>query len=81
MNEGERKFIAEVIANGNVYTAIGQVAPVVGSTYTCNVLVNGFSRLCTTTTVWKAEKLTWDTYIILTMNSLYWVKIKFPHIY
>lgn len=81
MNMNAREFVEFLRHSGKVYTAISCGVPLVGRPYDLQRLeihgnVMNFVAY-TTSTVQKVEQVSWDTYLVLTENSIYWVKVAY----
>lgn len=81
MNMNVREFVEFLRHSGKVYTAISCGVPLVGRSCDLQRLeirgnVMNFVAY-TTSTVQKVEQVSWDTYLVLTENSIYWVKVAY----
>ncbi len=81
MNMTEKEFLEFLRFNGKVYTAISLNVPVVGRPYDLQRLeIHGVAMNFvgyTTSIVTRVVQVSWDTYLVLTENSLYWVKVAY----
>lgn len=81
MNMNAKEFLDFLRGSGQVYTAISLNVPVVGQPYDLQRLeIHGVAMNFvgyTTSIVTKVVQVSWDTYLVLTENSIYWVKVAY----